>query len=158
MQRVPNDEACHGVVENFMAWMAYLTFGGLDHDIGTFEEKEEAVSAYDQAAKQFLEAAAYGKAAQLMFGSEAVCYFPFPSKRGHSDSQTQTQLQREWDTLLRGTGGDWGFSSSVWPGASSPAPAPCSGKIVGRERWRAALGYKGCMHQLGTFPTKVKPC
>jgi hypothetical protein len=136
-------EERYGIVENFMVWVVYLKFCGQDHDIGNFEARNEAADACARAVKEITQALAYGRAARRMFGDHAVCHFPYLLNQPAGNVLGQKQLEQEWNQLL--TSSDLVSSSS-----------PCAGRIEGRERWRAVLGYKGQLILLGIFHTKVE--
>jgi hypothetical protein len=107
-------------------WRARINYGGRNHNIGTFDTKQEAALAYDRAAREH---------------GEDKKPLNYASIEAAEEAASQAQAEH---TLVHDLCAD----------PKSPHPSGFHGVTAKRKRWQARIVYSGKIHYLGTFDTK----
>jgi hypothetical protein len=118
----------YGVYARGKRWQVTIYYGSKNHNLGTFDTKQEAALAYDSEARQ------YGKDMPLNYESNKVA----------EDTAVQAQAEH---ILVH----------DMCAGPKQPKPRPPSGfygVTASGKRWKAQIRYDGKTHHLSCFDTK----
>jgi hypothetical protein len=120
----------YGVSANGKRWQAKITYNRMQHNLGTFDTKQEAALAYDREARQC--------------GEDK----PLNYENIKAAEEAAAQAQAE-HIVVHDMCAGWG--------PKQPKPRPPSGfygVYPTKKRWAAQITYGGRQHSLGYFDTK----
>jgi hypothetical protein len=120
----------HGVTASGKRWVAKISYGGKNHNIGTFDTKQEAALSYDKAVREHGE----GKK-KLNYESIEVA----------EEAAAEAVAEH---TVVHGMGAE------PKKRRQPSVPSGFHGVIAEGKRWLARICYGGKYHYIGTFDTK----
>jgi D-serine deaminase-like pyridoxal phosphate-dependent protein len=118
----------YGVSASRKRWKALVYYDSNDHNLGTFDTKQEAALAYDRAARQC--------------GADKLLNYESIKAAEEAAVQAQAEI----------------FAEALCAGPKQPKPRPASGfygvYASTGKRWQALICYDSKKHSLGCFDTK----